>query len=106
MSSSDPKSCILLTDTKKQIKKKINKYAFSGGGQSIEEHRANGANLEVDIPYNWLRFYLDDDEKLEEIAEKYGSGEMLTSEVKNLLIEILQKIVGDIQVRFCHWIAP
>lgn len=31
MSSSDPTSCILLTDTASQIKNKINKYAFSGG---------------------------------------------------------------------------
>lgn len=31
MSSSDPTSAILVTDTAKQIKDKINKYAFSGG---------------------------------------------------------------------------
>jgi len=31
MSSSDPNSGILLSDTANDIKKKINKYAFSGG---------------------------------------------------------------------------
>ena len=30
--------------------------------------------------------------------EKYGSGEMLTSEVKKILIEVLQKLLGDFQV--------
>ena len=27
--------------------RQINKYAFSGGGATVEEHRAKGANLEV-----------------------------------------------------------
>jgi tryptophanyl-tRNA synthetase len=45
MSSSDPNSCILLTDTKNQIKNKINKYAFSGGQATAEEQREKGANL-------------------------------------------------------------
>ena len=39
MSSSDATSSILLTDTPKMIKDKINKYAFSGGRQTVEEHR-------------------------------------------------------------------
>merc|ERR1712198_514911 len=44
MSASDPNSSIFLTDTAKQIKTKINRYAFSGGGSSIEEHREKGGN--------------------------------------------------------------
>jgi tryptophanyl-tRNA synthetase len=51
MASSDPTSSILLTDKPDQIKSKINKYAFSGGGATLEEHRANGANLEIDVPF-------------------------------------------------------
>jgi tryptophanyl-tRNA synthetase len=51
MSSSDPTSGILVTDTQADIKKKINKYAYSGGGATLEEHRANGANLDVDVPF-------------------------------------------------------
>jgi len=31
MSASDSTSCIYLNDTKNNIKKKINKFAFSGG---------------------------------------------------------------------------
>lgn len=67
MSTSDPNSAIFLTDTPQQIKDKINKHAFSGGGATLKEHKENGANLEVDIPYHYLRFFLEDDEKLEYI---------------------------------------
>ncbi len=95
MSSSVASSGILLTDKPDQIKKKINSFAYSGGGASLEEHKANGANLEIDVAYQYLRFFLDDDAKLAEIAEKYDKGEMLTSEVKAILIECLQKLVAD-----------
>jgi tryptophanyl-tRNA synthetase len=51
MSSSSSTSSILVTDSAKDIKDKINKYALSGGQQTVEEHRRLGANLEVDVPY-------------------------------------------------------
>ena len=51
MSSSDENSSILLTDKPEQIKKKINKYGYSGGGATVEIHKAVGANLEVDVAY-------------------------------------------------------
>lgn len=95
MASSDPNSSILLTDTPDMVKKKINKYAFSGGGQTVEEHRANGANLDVDVPYQWLKFFLEDDEKLNEIKEKYGKGEMLTGEVKSILIDCINGFLKE-----------
>lgn len=93
MSASDESSAIFLTDTGDQIKKKINKYAFSGGKATVEEHRKHGADLEVDIPYNYLKFFLEDDAKLAEIEKKYRSGEMLTGEVKSVLIDVLQNLV-------------
>jgi tryptophanyl-tRNA synthetase len=34
----------------------------------LKEHKEKGANLEVDIPYHYLRFFLEDDEKLEKIG--------------------------------------
>jgi tryptophanyl-tRNA synthetase len=36
-----------------------------------------------------LRFFFEDDEKLEEIKQKYSSGEMKVDEVKEILIECL-----------------
>jgi tryptophanyl-tRNA synthetase len=47
MSASNPNSAIYVTDTPKQIKLKVNKYAFSGGRDTAEEQRQFGANIEV-----------------------------------------------------------
>lgn len=62
MSSSDENTAIILTDTADKVKKKINSKAKSGGQQTVEEHRKLGANLTIDIPYQWLRFFLEDDD--------------------------------------------
>jgi tryptophanyl-tRNA synthetase len=78
MSGADPNTSILVTDTPADVKKKINKYAFSGGGATLEEHKKNGGNVHIDVPYSYLRFFLDDDNKLEEIRERYSKGEMMT----------------------------
>lgn len=82
MSSSDVNSGILLTDSASDIKKKINKYAFSGGQPTLELQKEKGADLDVDVPFQYLQFFLEDDEKLEDIRKKYGSGEMMTGEIK------------------------
>lgn len=95
MSSSSSTSSILVTDSPADIKKKINKYAFSGGGATLEEQRAHGANLDIDVPYQWLRFFLEDDDKLAEIKEKYGKGEMLTGEVKAILIDCISEFLRE-----------
>ena len=97
MSSSDPNSVIFLTDTPNQIKNKINKYAFSGGQETLELQREKGANLEVDVAYHYLRFMLEDDAELEEIGLKYSTGKLLTSEVKTILIKEVQRIVQEHQ---------
>ncbi|PIK52518.1 putative tryptophan--tRNA ligase, cytoplasmic [Apostichopus japonicus] len=99
MSASDPTSSIFLTDTQKQIKTKINKYAFSGGGTSVEEHREKGGNCEVDVSYQYLTFFLEDDEKLEQIRQDYSSGKLLTGEIKKELVTILQQLVAKHQER-------
>ncbi len=64
-----------------------------------EDQRKLGANLEVDVPYQYLTFFLEDDEKLAEIAEMYSTGKMLTGEIKAILIECLQKFVAEFQER-------
>ena len=93
MSSSDPNSSILVSDTAKQIQTKINKYAKTGGGQTVEEHRANGCDLSVDVPFQYLTFFLEDDDKLEDIRVRYGKGELLSGEVKKELISVMQVFV-------------
>lgn len=72
MSASDETSAVYVTDTPKQIKNKINKYAFSGGRDTMEEQRLHGANLAVDISWKWLNFFLEDDAKLEQARPREG----------------------------------
>ncbi len=88
---------ILLSDKPKEIRKKINKYAFSGGQVTAEEQRIKGANLDVDISYRYLEFFLDDDEKLADIGKRYQSGQMLTGEIKGELANVLEKFISDYQ---------
>jgi tryptophanyl-tRNA synthetase len=45
MSGSVPESAIFCTDSPNMIKKKINKYAFSGGQATVEEHRKLGLDF-------------------------------------------------------------
>lgn len=97
MSSSEEITAIFMSDTAEQIERKITSYAFSGGGRSLEEHRKNGANLEVDVPFLYLTFFMEDDARLEEIKTKYGSGEMLTKEVKQDAIRVLKEFVLEHQ---------
>ena len=61
MSASDDTSAIFLNDSAKAIKTKINKYAFSGGQESVEEHREKGGNADVDVSYQYLQFFMEDD---------------------------------------------
>nr|KAG5711916.1 hypothetical protein BaRGS_026357 [Batillaria attramentaria] len=77
----------------------VNKYAFSGGRDTVEEHRKLGGNCDVDVSYQYLRFFLEDDEKLEKIRQDYTSGELLTGHLKAELIGILQKLIAEHQER-------
>jgi tryptophanyl-tRNA synthetase len=88
MSSSDETSFIALTDSPKEVEKKIKKYAFSGGRDTLEEHRKKGGNPDVDVSFQYLRFFFEpEDKKLQKIYDDYKSGKMLTSELKQILIE-------------------
>ncbi|KHN83006.1 Tryptophan--tRNA ligase, cytoplasmic [Toxocara canis] len=99
MAASDANSCIYMDDTPKQIKNKINKYAFSGGRDTIEEHRKLGGNCDVDISYQFLRYFMEDDEQLEDIRKRYTSGELLTGELKAIAIKEIQRVIAELQAR-------
>ncbi|KAL3229793.1 Tryptophan--tRNA ligase, cytoplasmic [Nakaseomyces bracarensis] len=99
MSASDENTAIFMTDTPKQIQKKINKYAFSGGQVSVELHREKGGNPDVDVAFQYMSFFKDDDEFLKECAEKYRAGELLSGEMKKYCIEVLQEFIKGFQER-------
>ena len=98
MSSSDPNSYIALTDSPEEVRKKVNKYAFSGGQATVEEHRKKGGNPDIDISFQYLKFSFEpDDKKLQKIYEDYKSGKMLTSELKSILIEKINEFLKEHQ---------
>lgn len=99
MSASDATSSIFMTDTPNQIKNKINKHGFSGGRETEEEHRKLGGDTDVDVAYQYLGFFMDDDEELERIGEEYRAGRLLTGQLKARCIQMLQEFVKVFQER-------
>ena len=93
MSASLANTAVYVTDTAKQIKDKINKHAFSGGQDTLELQRQLGANVDIDVSCEWLKFFLEDDDELAKILADYGSGALLTGEVKKRLIEVLNVMI-------------
>ncbi|CAG5105750.1 Oidioi.mRNA.OKI2018_I69.chr1.g2419.t1.cds [Oikopleura dioica] len=99
MSASDATTSIFLTDTPNEIKKKINKYAFSGGQVDVETHRKLGGNPDIDTSFQYLKFFLEDDEELAQIEKDYRAGNLLTGEIKQKCIACLQELVKEHQER-------
>ncbi|GHJ88420.1 hypothetical protein NliqN6_4822 [Naganishia liquefaciens] len=99
MSASDPNSAIYMTDTPNQIKNKINKHGFSGGRETEELHRKYGGNPDVDVAFQYLSFFEEDDEKLAQIAADYRAGTLLSGQLKALSIKALQDEVKAFQER-------
>jgi tryptophanyl-tRNA synthetase len=98
-SSSSEGKTILMTDDAKTVKKKINKFAFSGGKETVEEHKEKGGNVEVDVACQWLKYFEHDDDKLKDIYDKYSAGELLSGEVKAMLIDKINEILESHQKR-------
>lgn len=98
MSASEESGTIYTTDTPEVVKKKINKYAFSGGQPTVEEHRRIGGNPDIDVPYQYLRIFFEpDDKKLKAIHDDYRSGKLLTGEIKAILIEKVNAFLKEHQ---------
>ncbi|KAK9462166.1 uncharacterized protein V1516DRAFT_673939 [Lipomyces oligophaga] len=97
MSASLDSSAIFMTDTPKQIEKKIKRYAFSGGRDTLEEQRKFGGNPDIDVSFQYLSFFVDDDAELEKIRSDYKAGKLLTGELKIICIRAIQEYVAVFQ---------
>ena len=97
MSSSDATSFIALTDTPEEAARKVKKYAFSGGKDTIDEHRKYGGNPDIDVSYQWLRIFEEDDVLLKKVYDDYKIGSLLSGELKNLLISKLNVFLTEHQ---------
>ena len=88
MSASVGSGTIYTTDDPSAVKRKVNKYAFSGGQPDVQQHRKLGGDTTIDVSYQYLRMFFEpDDAKLAKIHDDYSSGRMLTGELKSILID-------------------
>ncbi len=98
MSASEENTTIYTTDTPEVVKKKINKYAFSGGQPDVAQHRKLGGNPDIDVSYQYLKIFFEpDDMALKKIYDDYKSGKMITGELKAILIEKINDFLKDHQ---------
>ncbi|VBB19019.1 tryptophanyl-tRNA synthetase [Yasminevirus sp. GU-2018] len=81
----------------KDVSKVIKKFAFSGGGETMEEHQKYGGNIKVDVCYQYLMFFLDDDEKLREIARTYTAGTLGSGQLKEFTANIISNVISEHQ---------
>ena len=96
MSASIADTALWLDDDEKTVKKKVNKYAFSGGKETVEEHREKGGDVSVDVPFQWLSILFEpDDKRLGEVRDKYTRGEMLSGEMKGMLIDRINEFLEE-----------
>ncbi|MAF50594.1 MAG: tryptophan--tRNA ligase [Nanoarchaeota archaeon] len=87
MSSSDPNSYIALTDSEETVTNKIKKYAFSGGQPTLKEHKEKGGNPDIDTSFILLKYFFEpNDKKLQTLHDRYSSGSLLTSDLKDITI--------------------
>ncbi len=87
MSSSQPKSTLFLRDDAATVEKKI-KRAFSGGQSTVEEHRRLGGNPDVDVAYQYMMYFFEEDDTyLAELNASFRSGSLLAGEMKQLCID-------------------
>jgi len=95
MSKSKPESCIELPEDMASVKKKIMR-AMSGGRDTLEEHRKKGAIIQNDMCFELLKQHLiEDDDELQKIHDDYKSGKMLSSEIKQITLERMEKFMND-----------
>jgi len=101
MSASEVNSAINLTDTAAEIETKLSKYAFSGGQVLSVDQRKLGGNLSIDLAFQFLTIFLDDDVELETVAREYGTGQgdsfWSSGQVKKKAVSVLQKVISEHQ---------
>lgn len=92
MSSSDPASTILFTDTPEEVKRKISN-AYSGGRDTLAEHRKLGGAPDVDRAYQILRYHHPDDRFVNDVYAKFKSGELTSGELKKITIDFVNEFL-------------
>ena len=88
---------LYLNDDVREIKSKIKKHAYSGGKDTRELQERYGANLHVDVCYQYLTYFLDSDEELAAIAHADRTVLVSIGRVKNSERSVISKRLTSIQ---------
>lgn len=90
---------LFLTDDYETLKEKVSKHAYSGGGGNgtLEDHRKFGGNTDVDIAYQYLRYFEEDDQVLKETQETFKSGQLSCGEIKLQLVKKLSQVMEKVK---------
>ncbi len=96
MSSSQPETAIFLSDSKKEVEKKIGN-AFTGGRETIALQRKLGGRPEICKVCEILRFHYPDTREVERIMNECRAGKRLCGETKQFTIDFLNKFLKEHQ---------
>lgn len=99
MSSSKQESAIFLDDAKEVVRKKLMRYAFSGGKDTVEEQRKYGANPDIDFSFTEYSFLEEDQAKVDKIYADYKSGRILSGEMKAIAAEKISSFLEELNGR-------
>jgi tryptophanyl-tRNA synthetase len=100
MSSSTGKDATLfLTDSEEVLREKIKKHSFSGAGGNgtLADHKKFGGIPEVDIAYQYLRYFENDDAILQDLHDRFKAGDILCEEMKGMLADKIIKVVDEVK---------
>ncbi len=101
MSSSEPATTILLSDTPEEVKKKI-ANAFSGGKDTLAEHKKHGGDPDIDRAYQILKYHCEDDKLVSDVYKKFKSGEMASGELKQITTKFVNELLKKHQEKKKH----
>ncbi|WP_135824751.1 tryptophan--tRNA ligase [Halorussus ruber] len=100
MSSSSEVPAIQLTDDRETVEQKVQTHAYSGGRSSLDAHREHGGDPEVDVAYQLLAFFFEEDDRtLDRLAAEYRAGDLLSGELKAYAAERIADFLDAHQER-------
>lgn len=99
MSSSREESAIFLDDSKDQVRRKLMKYAFSGGRDTLEEQRKYGANPDIDFAFLEYSFLEEDQNRVDKVYQEYKSGKILSGEMKEMAAEKISDFLDSLRTK-------
>ncbi len=99
MSSSDENSGIYLDDDRRTVRRKLMKYAFSGGRDTAEEQRKFGANPDIDFAFNVFRLLEPNPSVVGKVYDEYKTGKILSGEMKAMTADRISDLLEELMAR-------